>query len=163
MVSKQILNTSLNLSVKYLNNNIDTIILNKLKKKTEGLCLENGYVLNNSIEILNRSTGTIETVNDESVINYNIKYSADVIMPVKGDKIENVYIYKKNKMGLLAYYKFKDKDIYNEKNTPINIIIPTEFLDDIENYSIGDKIEIIIKDSRLKFKSKNIQVIGSIV
>tara|TARA_B100000035_G_C20987712_1_gene548627 strand:- start:838 stop:1320 length:483 start_codon:yes stop_codon:yes gene_type:complete len=159
-MSKQLLSINLNLPVIELNSNLDSVIYSKLKSKVEGLCFENGYILKDSINIINRDLGKLSTINDKSFINFRIKYNADIILPSKGDILDDFYIYKKNKMGLIAYFKYKD---YNENNSPINAIIPNEFIDNIDDYSINDKIKIKIEGVRIKFRSKNIQVIARIV
>jgi DNA-directed RNA polymerase subunit E'/Rpb7 len=159
-MTKQILSINLNLPVIELNSNLDSVIHSKLKSKVEGLCFENGYILKDSINIINRDLGKLSTINDKSFINFRIKYSADIILPSIGDIIDNFYIYKKNKMGLIAYFKYKD---YNENNSPINAIIPNEYIDNIDDYSINDKIRLKIEGVRIKFRSTNIQVIAKIV
>lgn len=160
LMTKQILSINLNLPVIELNSNLDSVIHSKLKSKVEGLCFENGYILKDSINIINRDLGKLSTINDKSFINFRIKYSADIILPSIGDIIDNFYIYKKNKMGLIAYFKYKD---YNENNSPINAIIPNEYIDNIDDYSINDKIRLKIEGVRIKFRSTNIQVIAKIV
>ena len=147
-MTKQLLSINLNLPVIELNSNLDSVIYTKLKNKVEGLCFENGYILKDSVKIINRDLGRLSTINDKSYINFRIKYNANVILPSKGDIMENFYIYKKNKMGLIAYFKYKD---YNDSNSPINAIIPNEFIDNIDDYSINDKIKIKIEGVRIKF------------
>ena len=48
------------------------------------------------------------------------------------------------------------------KNSPVIIIVPNNDKMDINKYSIGDKININVNASRIKFNSNKIQLIGKI-
>jgi hypothetical protein len=57
-----------------------------------------------------------------------------------------------------------DKDNkYNIENSPILFIVPTEYIDDIELLKKDMNIEIIVLQSRIKYKSKQIQVVGKLL
>ena len=58
----------------YKTRNIDGIILHKLKKY-EGKCTKNGYIIKDSIDIINRTTGKIVNIDNKSLIEYKINYS----------------------------------------------------------------------------------------
>ena len=124
--------------------NIDTHILNKLKKKVGNKCIKDGYVVKNSITILKRSIGKINSSFFDGSISYNIIYSADICNPKKGSFINVDYV-DHNKMGILAV----------KKNTPLNIVIPTKLHADKNIFKkISEKNE---NNSEIKL---NIQIIG---
>ena len=52
--------------------NIDGLIKYKLKKEHENLCNKHGYVLENTLKLINRSIGKIVTHDNMSMIEYNI-------------------------------------------------------------------------------------------
>ena len=67
-ITNQLFNNNISLHPSDLNKNIDNIILLKLKKIYEGYCKDNCFILNNSINIINRSIGKIETHENRNVI-----------------------------------------------------------------------------------------------
>ena len=71
-----------------LNNKIDDIILDKLKRKVEGRCLKVGYVIPNSVNIKTRSLGMINNASFDGMTTYKITFTADVCNPVIGQLIE---------------------------------------------------------------------------
>ena len=80
-ITNQIFNNNISLYPSDLNKGIDNIILNKLKKTYEGYCKDNCFVLKNSINMINKSLGKIETHENKNVIKYDVKYSCDIISP----------------------------------------------------------------------------------
>ena len=84
-VNKQMLKTTLSIPSKDINKNLDNIIKQKLNELIEGLCYNDGYILEDSINIVQRNIGMIETRNNKSSVSYLITYTADVISPSVGD------------------------------------------------------------------------------
>ena len=56
-ITKQILTTSLNIKPNEIHKDIDTLIQRKLIGNVEGLCYEDGYIINGSVRILKRNMG----------------------------------------------------------------------------------------------------------
>ena len=144
---------------------INTKIYSLLKNKVENKCYKSGYILQNSVKIINKTLGKIVNYDSNSMIEYNIRFSVKIIKPTIDDIIE-CYISEKNKLGILAYIKYKDI-IENGKNngiseSPLLIIIPMESIDDIDKYNDNMKIKVVVKATRVKFDAKKIQVIGNI-
>ena len=161
-ISTQLLTSTLILDPSNLSSDIDNIIKIKLKEKFEGISYEDGYIVEDSIRIIQRSMGNIVTNNKKSVIKYNIKYKADVISPNENDVIE-VYVQNINKLGVIGYIKLKDGD--NHENSPLIVMVPKEYFTDdtllnIEDINVGQKIKVITVGKRVKFNSRNIQVIA---
>tara|TARA_B100000902_G_scaffold318756_1_gene310752 strand:+ start:2030 stop:2545 length:516 start_codon:yes stop_codon:yes gene_type:complete len=144
---------------------INTKIYTLLKNKIENKCYKSGYIIQNSIKIINKTLGKIVNYDSTSMIEYNIRFSVKIIKPTIDDIIE-CYISEKNKLGILAYIKYKDI-IENGKNngigeSPLLIIIPMETIDDIDKYDTNMKIKVVVKATRIKFDANKIQVIGNI-
>ena len=142
-------------------NNLDLHIQYKLKKKVGNKCLKDGYVLKNSIQIIKRSIGKINSSFFNGSISYNIIYSATICNPKKGAFLTVQYV-DHNKMGILAI----------KEGTPLNIVIPTKLHSDKNlfkqidqklqnNNEIDIKIQVIGK--RFEKNDSEIFVIGKLV
>ena len=156
------LTTNLNLNSNDLKGNINSIILNILKKKYEGVCNKEGYIIRDSIELISRSIGQIKTIDSESFINYNITYSCDIISP----SIDNEYMAHVdtiNKLGIISYLKLTDDDTI--ETSPFIIITPKEYIEEshFNKLKKGDEINIKIKTFRTKYSSKHIQIVSTLV
>jgi len=140
--------------------NIDGLIKYKLKKEHEKLCNKHGYVLENTLKVVNRSIGKIVTHDNMSMIEYNITMKLNVIYPCEKDiftvKIDNI-----TKMGVIGYLDVSE-DKYDIENSPILFIIPSGYIEDIESLKKDMKIEVEVLQSRIKYKSKQIQVVGKL-
>ena len=166
-ISHQVFNNNISLYPSDLNKDIDNIILKKLKDIYEGYCKDNCFILNNSVKIINKSMGKIETHGNKNVIKYDVKYSCDIISPTKGEhitiKVDNI-----NKMGIIGYIEIDEKYSKSEKpfeNSPLLIMIPN---DQVNSYNIGDinigqKLNVEILGYRIKFRNDKIQVICKII
>ena len=133
------------------NKNIDGYILHYIKSNYENICHNNGYVIPDSSELIQRSYGKITTINNMNYIQYNINYKNKSIIPVK-DEIFTCIIDSSTKMGIVGYLDFKD--VTDIKNTPILFIIPNEFIKTEKEFSKGEKIKIKVLDTRIKFQAK---------
>ena len=161
-ITEQIINTILYLEPFDLNNNINNIILLRLKQKFEGLCYKEGIIINDTIELIKRKIGKVETYNNKSIIKYEITFRAKIISPSEGEELE-IYINNINKMGIIGYIKVNEYNITKSENTPLIIIIPLEYINkDISDFNINDKINIIILGKRIKLNSDKIQLVGKL-
>ena len=160
-VSKQMLKTTLSVLSKDINNNLDNTIKQQLKTQVEGLCYEDGYVLENSVNIIQRNIGEIITRNNTSSVKYLITYEADILSPTIGDQY-NVFISNINKMGIISFIKLKESDTH--ETSPLIIMIPKDYIDgsmlNIDDLFIGQSLDVIIIGSREKFRSDKIQIIA---
>ncbi len=141
--------------------NLDLYILTQLKKKIGNKCIKDGYVIENSINILKRSMGKINSSFFDGSVGYNIVYSAKICNPKKGAFITVQYI-DHNKMGILAV----------KEGTPLNIVIPTKLHKDKNIFKqINNKIEqnddieltIQIIGKRFEKNDTEIFVIGKLI
>ena len=158
-ISSQLLTTSINVEIKNIKGDINQILYKLLKKKYEGVCNKDGYVQNDSLQIVNRSIGEVKTINTTSYIVYNITYKANIYSPVKGTKLD-ISVNSITKMGIVGYLKDKEEDTI--ESSPFIVIVPREYFNegDIDKISINDKVSIEIIDSRIKYMSKNIQIVA---
>ena len=116
-ITEQIINTILYLEPFDLNNNINNIILLRLKQKFEGLCYKEGIIINDTIELIKRKIGKVETYNNKSIIKYEITFRAKIISPSEGEELE-IYINNINKMGIIGYIKVNEYNITKSENSP---------------------------------------------
>ena len=158
-ISSQLLTTSINVDSRAIQGNINQLLYKLLKKKYEGVCNKDGYVQMNSLQIVNRSIGEVKTINNISYIVYNITYKANIYSPVKGTQLE-CSVNSITKMGIVGFLKGKETDTI--ETSPFIIIVPREYFNDdtIDSISVNDTIKIEIVDSRIKYMSKNIQIVG---
>jgi len=160
-INEQLLNDNLIIEPKDLNSDIDIIIRDKLKNQVEGVCFKDGYIIPDSVKIINRKIGKIYTLDNKSCIVYNINYKAKVIAPAEGDIIETT-INNINKMGAIGYIKVNSEQSIDE--SPLIIMIPSEYFIDtpynIDDININQKLNIVVIGLRIKFNSDKIQIIG---
>ena len=159
---EQLLTTTIQINASdiYRTKNIDGLIQYRLKEQLEGVCGKYGYVIHDSVSIVNRSIGKAITHNEQSKIEYNLTYKMKVILPCESEiftcKIDNI-----TKMGIIAYMKMKDDN--SIKDSPILFIVPQEYIeDDIDLYTKDQIINIEVLQKRIKYRTKQIQVVGKI-
>jgi len=158
-IKEQLLTTTIQLHSRDISKtkNIDGLLKHKLKTEYENVCNKHGYVLKDSIQIKNRSVGKLVNHN-ESMIEYQITIKTNVIYPCEKDifacKIDNI-----TKMGAIGCLTGS----YTIEDSPIIFIIPTEYIKDIDNLLVKSQVSVEVLQSRIKYKAKQIQVVGKIV
>lgn len=159
--NNQILETNLNVDSRDLNKDLNRLILHKLKEKYENVCTEHGFIIPNSIDLINRKLGKINTINNVSYISYIVRYSADIIYPSEGDKL-NIKVDRVNKMGVLGYIELDKNDF---ESSPLIVIVPNEYFTedtrDINSITKNQTIKVTIIGCRIKYGNKKIQIIAS--
>ena len=159
--NNQILETNLNVDSRDLNKDLNRLILHKLKEKYENVCTEHGFIIPNSIDLINRKLGKINTINNVSYISYIVRYSADIIYPSEGDKL-NIKVDRVNKMGVLGYIELDKNDF---ESSPLIVIVPNEYFTeetrDINSITKNQTINVTIIGCRIKYGNKKIQIIAS--
>jgi len=172
IISEQLFNDTVSLISSELNKDIDNILLFKLKKQYEGLCKDDSFILKNSINIVKRSMGRIETFDNINYIKYDISYKCDTISPNKGDKIldKKCVVSNINKMGIIAYFQIDEKYKVSDNdfdNSPLIIIIPNDTINDsdlnLNDITIGRKIDVEILGHRIKYRNEKVQIVGKIL
>lgn len=161
---EQLITTSIQIDSKdvYQSKNIDGLIKYKIKNEFENLCSKNGYVVKDSVSIIKRSIGKITIHNNQSKIEYNITIKMKIISPCQGEIYTSI-IDSITKMGIIAYMDMKDGSVNNVNDSPVLFIIPKEYIDDdISLFSNNQKINIEVVQKRIKYRSRQIQVVGKI-
>ncbi len=159
--TKQILTDTIHINPSDINvKNINGLILVKIKQLRENKCNSVGYILQNSVQFINKTIGKISSIDRYSKIVYNVRYECEVLNPSVGDNIE-CYINDISKMGIIAYITIKNTDKLFQ-NSPLIIVVPLEHIKNVESYSKDDKINVNVLASRIKFNSNKIQIIGKI-
>jgi hypothetical protein len=132
---------------------IDSILLNKIKDKIGNKCNHLGYIDKNSIKIISRSMGGINSSQFNGNINYHIKVEANICQPLSQNKIV-CKVVGKNKIGIFAVCE------------PLHIIIASAHhsnTEDFININVNDTVEVEIINYKYKINSKNIKVIGKYI
>jgi len=159
LISEQLLSEDIYIDSSELNKNINDILTIKLKNKLEGKCISTGYIIKDTIDIVNRSKYGKCIGNNK--IEYNINFKTVLISPVVGLKI-SCYIHNLTKAGVVAYIKLSDYGDYEGdefEDSPLLILIPLNRFED-ENIKVNTKIDIEITAIRIKYNNKTIQIIG---
>jgi DNA-directed RNA polymerase subunit E'/Rpb7 len=129
--------------------NIEEILLDKIKYKIGNKCIKEGYIDRDSIQILSRSFGKINTSHFKGTIQFNTLLSVNICNPMEGEKTK-CKIISINKMGILA------------ENAPITIVIARQHhsnKSEIDNKKIGDIIEATIIAKRFELYDDKITAI----
>ena len=158
IITSQIINTDLIVPPNIINRNIDTSLKNILKKKIEGKCINEGYVVNGSLKIIKRSSGIFDKFNNDGNFKYNIDYAVKICKPGKED-ILSCQVEDINKAGIVA-----NKLSYKKDPIKIKIIIPNDYFktakQSINEINIGDIIMCQVVGVRFKYNDDSIMVIG---
>jgi len=140
------------------NKNIDKNILAKLKKSIEGKCTHHGYIKHNSVKVISKSAGKIQSMTFNGDVLYDITFSAELCNPEINSTIKCVVV-NFNNFGILAECSL---DIDGEKVPVIEALVvkqPGETYD----VNIGDKIIVKIKGKKYELNDKKITVHGKLV
>tara|TARA_Y100001958_G_C21194297_1_gene521943 strand:+ start:384 stop:884 length:501 start_codon:yes stop_codon:yes gene_type:complete len=144
----------------YKTKSIDGLLKYKLKEDMENICGKYGYVIKDSLTILKRSIGKCTIHNNKSKIQYDLTIKIKVILPCISD-IYECMIDSITKAGIIAHMNIDD---INLNNSPILFIIPQEYItDDIESYNKSQVIKVEVLQKRIKYRTKQIQIVGKIV
>jgi len=144
----------INLLPHEIKHNIDTILLEKLKNEVGDRCIKEGYVKRDSIEIVKRSIGVVDSIHFNGRISYQITYSAEVCNPTEGLRLTGK-IADINKMGAIV-----DKP-------PLSIILPKQQpqidLEVFKGLSVGDEVLISIVGCIFELYDTKINAVGTII
>ena len=138
---------------KHLNNKINEYITGYLKNKFEGRCVSEGYIQQDSIEIINKSIGYMNGSRFTGDITYDILYKAKICNPMANNIIE-CQVKFINKLGLLC------------NNGPITIIVGRQFHNNqklLDVINVGDIIKVSIIDKKFSLNDKVIEVTARLI
>lgn len=130
---------------------IDEILKDKLVSKLEGKCSLHGWVVPNSVRILSRSLGAIESGRFTGDVVFHVQVEGRVINPPSG-AIASGRVIRKNKMGMYVDYR-----------NAIRIILPRDLHIGDEAYEaveVGRYVECVIRKSRFQVNDEFILSVG---
>jgi len=125
---------------------INDIIITKLKNKLEGKCIGDGFIKEESIEIISRSLGMMLNTDFTGSIAYEVIYSANVCNPKEGQVLE-VVVDTIDETNNVCYY-------IDEYTSPVEIyLFKQHYLENQEYSSIkkGDNILVKILETQIEF------------
>jgi len=132
---------------------IDTILLDNIKSKIGDICIQGGYVKKDSISIIRRTIGTMETQFLNGMIVYNLQLKAELCSPQKGDIIADCEVIGRNRMGIMA------------KNGPLEIVLASvhhKENDNFDDIQPGNSINIEVIGVRFELYGDTISIIGKL-
>lgn len=151
-----IINNRVFLSINEVGNNLDEVILQKLKNNYEGKCSKEGFIKPNSIKLVTYSSGLVKN----SKISFDVVYECSICKPVEGMIIKNCIVKNVTKAGIRAETKEK------EEVSPVVIFISrdhhyqnTEFSTIKEN----DSIIVRVIGIRYELNDKYISIIAEFI
>lgn len=152
-MTSHFINTNIHYSISMdpieMADNIEEILLEKIKNKIGNKCSKDGYITRDSIKIISRSFGKLNTSHFKGTIRFETLLSVDICNPIEGDKT-NCKIISINKMGILA------------ENPPLTIVIARQHHSNktnIDNKQVGNIIEATIIAKRFELYDDKITVI----
>ncbi len=152
---QQTLDKMVYISSNDLNSDIDKNINLKLNNDLNGICIKEGFVKPNTIDIILRSEGNMKISNFKAVVYYNVKYNVMICNPIEGQIIECM-VSEVNKSNITCY-------IETEETSPLNIFLSKQHHlgnDEYAKIKSGDKIKIRVLAKKFQYLDKQILVIG---
>ena len=152
---QQTLDKMVYISANDLNSDIDKNINLKLNNDLNGICIKEGFVKPNTIDIILRSEGNMKISNFKAVVYYNIKYNVMICNPIEGQLIDCM-VSEVNKSNITCY-------IESEETSPLNIFLSKQHHlgnDEYAKIKSGDKIKIRVLAKKFQYLDKQILVIG---
>lgn len=138
---------------KYLHQNINEILINKIKERIGDKCCKHGFIKKSSLKLIERTIGKINSSHFNGNVFFDIKLQAEVCKPVEDDIIE-VEVIGKNKMGILA------------QNLPMIVALSKihhEDLEKFESIQSGQKIKVKVIDSKFQLNDSEIHIIAKLL
>jgi hypothetical protein len=130
---------------------IDAVLVDKLRQRLERRCTSHGYVLPDTIELLTRSAGMVDSGRFTGEWAFLVKAKARVLHPPEGTTVD-VEILKFNKMGIYAVYK-----------DAIRIMVPRDLHlgdEEFDGLKVGEVIRVEIQKSRFQLRDQFIVSVG---
>ena len=152
--TKMILEHKVSVLPDEIDRNMNDILLPKVKDQLGNKCHKYGYIKKESIQIVQRSLGAVESSHFNGNIIYHVKIEADVCIPMEGQVIKCTVI-GKNKMGILA------------KSPPMLIVLSKihhqNLLQKFDEIKTGDTLNVKVLCSKFELNSKEISVVGKLL
>lgn len=132
---------------------IDEYLLKCVREKIGNKCIDLGYVSKDSISIVSRTLGQVNTTHFNGQVYYHVRCQANICKPVEGTQI-TAKVVDKNKIGLLAM------------QGPLYIYLPCAYLENaavFETINVGTNVVIDIVNYSFQLNDSFIKVVGKYV
>ena len=149
---KTIVKDKIKLRPNFIDENFENNIEQIIKNKYEGRCIKEGYVVPDSIKILQRSIGNMNSNQFTGNIEFTVIYGVEICNIPKGCIIKAI-VKNINKLGILA------------ELGPLVIIIPKDLHESKEVFKkveIGNTIDIFIIGKTFSLNNRRIQIYGKL-
>lgn len=144
---------SITLQVSKIGSNIDDTITEELQRELGDRCTAHGFISADTISIIKRSVGVINTTQRQGSIDYKIVYEADVCRNPDGREIY-CQVINTNKLGIMAEFK------------PLSIVLAKQHHEkkkEFDTKKVGDIIKVKIMGSRYELRDDQINAIAVLV
>lgn len=155
---RKIIKQKVSIDSKYLDKNIRSHILTKLKKHLEGTCTkENGYILR-----VNRITDLGENIISPETFRvvFNVKYEVDLLKPVEGLEISGI-VCMVFRQGILVNINDIMQVLVPHSNMEGYLFNDICFSSD--GYDISEKDVVSIRITKFKYEENKFSCIGCLV
>lgn len=153
--SRGVLTRTCSLSIDEIGKNIKQILETKLKREIEGKCSKDGYVKEDSLQVITYSSGKVF---DGSIIKFEVVIEVLLSFPVEGMLIES-------KADIITKAGIK-ASIPETEPSPLVIFISRDHFhndDYFRSISEGDSIVVRVIGQRFELNDPFISVIGELV
>ena len=126
--------------------------LKSFKKKFEGKCISEGYVIPDKSIILKRTVGKSQGSHFTGDFKFDVLFKIEIYNPIK-DNIIDCQVQKINELGIQSIMG------------PIQIVIPKELHNDktiFKDLKVGNKIKIIVIARRFDLYDNVIYITGKL-
>jgi DNA-directed RNA polymerase subunit E'/Rpb7 len=144
------LTRNVHLDSRFLQRNIHTSLIAKLRHSYEGICLPEGFIQPRSITIAEHSLGRTDSI--RGGINYNVRFQAEICLPHSG-QVFRAPVVLKSKIGVHA------------ETAPIKVLLPRDLHignPEFDNVEPGQDIEFDVVGSRFQQGDASIVVLGKL-
>ena len=151
--SKNLLHRKISIPIHLIGSNLINIINMKLKKLFEGKCSKEGYIKNDSIQILTYSSGVLE----DNLILFDVSFECLICRPVEGMRFR-VIAKNVTKAGVRCETK--------EEISPVVVFIARDHhfkSKDFANIKVDDEITVRVIGIRFELNDKYISVIAEFI
>ena len=135
-------------------NNINNIIVKKIKNKIGDKCNSEGYIQKNSIKLIKRTIGKINAAHFTGDVHFNIVYEASICIPIIGKKIK-ARVIGKNQAGIFCVAN------------PLQIMLSPETKENsvevFNSINKDDFIEVEIINYRVMINYDHIKILGKFI
>jgi DNA-directed RNA polymerase subunit E'/Rpb7 len=150
LFERRVMTKKVHVDAKYIQHNIQTSLLAKLKTEFQGRCLNEGYVQRDSFTIVSYSLGRCNYL--RGGVDYDVTFQADVCLPHPGQTFRGK-VRLVSKLGL-------DVEV-----APLKVLIPRDLHMGHEQFDTakpGDEVEFQVIQSQFRYGDEDIIVLGKL-